>query len=56
MTPRAPSCPLQLFAVIGELFEEPNVVGITMAIRSKNDMLSVWNKDNYHGDTRFLIR
>ena len=46
----------QLFSTIAELFEEPNVVGVTMAIRSKNDMLSIWNKDNFNADVRFLIR
>lgn len=35
-----------VLAVIGELFEEPNVVGIGMAIRSREDLLSVWNEDN----------
>lgn len=28
------------------MFEEPNVVGIGMAIRSREDLLSVWNEDN----------
>lgn len=35
-----------VLAVIGEMFEEPNVVGIGMAIRSREDLLSVWNEDN----------
>ena len=35
-----------MLAVIGEMFEEPNVVGIGMAIRSREDLLSVWNEDN----------
>lgn len=35
-----------MLAVIGEMFGEPNVVGIGMAIRSREDLLSVWNEDN----------
>ncbi|ELR20240.1 eukaryotic initiation factor 4e, putative [Acanthamoeba castellanii str. Neff] len=35
-----------LFASIGELFEDPNVVGVEVSIRSKEDGLSVWTKTN----------
>ncbi|CAM9296036.1 unnamed protein product [Discosporangium mesarthrocarpum] len=42
-------------AVIGEMFEEPNVVGIGMAIRSREDLLSVWNEDNTNQQVRFHI-
>lgn len=35
-----------MLAVIGEMFEEPSVVGIGMAVRSREDLLSVWNEDN----------
>ncbi|KAG9406760.1 hypothetical protein AC1031_003083 [Aphanomyces cochlioides] len=44
-----------LFAVIGEAFETLNVVGIAMAIRSKEDMISVWNADNSDDNVRFVI-
>ena len=45
-------------AVIGEMFEEPNVVGIGMAIRSREDLLSVWNEDNSNdevGNSLFYV-
>eukprot|EP01087_Luapelamoeba_hula_P020339 TRINITY_DN692_c1_g1_i1.p1 TRINITY_DN692_c1_g1~~TRINITY_DN692_c1_g1_i1.p1 ORF type:complete len:446 (-),score=138.23 TRINITY_DN692_c1_g1_i1:6-1343(-) len=35
-----------LFATIGEAFEEPNVIGVVVSIRSKEDALSVWTKVN----------
>ncbi|RHY73014.1 hypothetical protein DYB38_012917 [Aphanomyces astaci] len=44
-----------LFAVIGEAFETLNVVGIAMALRSKEDMISVWNADNADDNVRFAI-
>ena len=44
-----------VFAAIGEVFDESTVVGITMAIRSKEDMISVWNSDNSNDTTRFKI-
>ncbi|CAM9408871.1 unnamed protein product [Ascophyllum nodosum] len=44
-----------VLAVIGEMFEEPNVVGIGMAIRSREDLLSVWNEDNTIEKVRFII-
>eukprot|EP00301_Raphidiophrys_heterophryoidea_P028073 c9964_g1_i4.p1 GENE.c9964_g1_i4~~c9964_g1_i4.p1 ORF type:complete len:140 (+),score=13.42 c9964_g1_i4:349-768(+) len=42
-------------AVIGELFEEPDLVGIVLSIRSRHDMISVWNKDNQSEAVRFAI-
>ena len=30
---------------IGELFEEPDVVGVALKIRAKEDSLFLWNKD-----------
>mmetsp|Transcript_16213 Transcript_16213/g.32347 ORF Transcript_16213/g.32347 Transcript_16213/m.32347 type:complete len:235 (-) Transcript_16213:18-722(-) len=41
-----------LFAAIGEAFGEPDVVGVTMAIRTKEDLLSVWNADNSTSERR----
>jgi translation initiation factor 4E len=46
---------VQLFATIGELFDDLNVVGVAMSIRSSRDMLSVWNKDNNNPETKFKI-
>ena len=37
---------VQVFAAIGEAFEDPNVVGVMMARRTKEDMISVWNSAN----------
>lgn len=45
-----------MLAVIGEMFEEPNVVGIGMAIRSREDLLSVWNEDNRNDQVQCSIR
>jgi translation initiation factor 4E len=44
-----------VFAAVGEAFENTDVVGIAMAIRSKEDMISVWNADNSDDNTRFAI-
>ncbi len=44
-----------VFAAIGEVFAEPTMVGIAMAIRSKEDMISVWNSDNTNDQIRFAI-
>jgi hypothetical protein len=35
-----------LFALIGEAFEDPDVVGITLALRQKEDSVQIWNKDS----------
>lgn len=44
-----------LFACVGELFEEPDLVGVVLSSRSSQDLLSVWNSDNTNGDVRFRI-
>eukprot|EP00163_Fabomonas_tropica_P012080 TRINITY_DN2318_c0_g1_i3.p1 TRINITY_DN2318_c0_g1~~TRINITY_DN2318_c0_g1_i3.p1 ORF type:complete len:214 (-),score=49.14 TRINITY_DN2318_c0_g1_i3:134-775(-) len=44
-----------LFAAIGELFEEPDVVGVAIGIRSREDVLSVWNADNTKNTVRWEI-
>jgi hypothetical protein len=36
---------VQLFACIGEWFEEPDIVGIVLNIRHKRDSITLWNKD-----------
>jgi len=35
-----------VFATICEEFQEPNVVGIVLSIRAREDVLSVWNRDS----------
>jgi len=35
-----------LFAMIGEAFDEPNVVGVVVSIRSKEDAVSIWMRSN----------
>eukprot|EP01138_Halocafeteria_seosinensis_P011252 gb/GECG01011494.1/.p1 GENE.gb/GECG01011494.1/~~gb/GECG01011494.1/.p1 ORF type:complete len:244 (+),score=38.41 gb/GECG01011494.1/:1-732(+) len=44
-----------LFGAIGEMFEEPGVVGVTVATRSKVDMISIWNNDNRNPQIRFNL-
>lgn len=44
-----------VLAVIGECFDEPDVVGISVCIRRSEDLLSVWNTDNRNDDIRFKI-
>jgi hypothetical protein len=45
-----------LFGTVGEHFEESDVVGCVLAIRPKEDILSVWNKDNEaNPNVRFQI-
>uniref|UniRef100_A0A6V1NUK3 Uncharacterized protein n=1 Tax=Heterosigma akashiwo TaxID=2829 RepID=A0A6V1NUK3_HETAK len=59
-TPSGPSVLSKLWhdlvlAVIGEAFAEPDVVGIGLSVRAREDLLSVWNGDNTNNDVRFLI-
>ena len=44
-----------LIAAIGEQFEEPDVCGITLALRQQYSLLSVWNVDNTNDEIRFMI-
>jgi translation initiation factor 4E len=44
-----------VFATIGETFEEPDVVGISICIRSREDLICVWNGDNRNDEIRFRI-
>lgn len=42
-------CPfsqIKLIATIGEVFEEPDLVGVVLRIRKKEDSLVLWNKDH----------
>eukprot|EP00696_Hemimastix_kukwesjijk_P014481 gnl/Hemi2/28490_TR9425_c1_g1_i1.p1 gnl/Hemi2/28490_TR9425_c1_g1~~gnl/Hemi2/28490_TR9425_c1_g1_i1.p1 ORF type:complete len:324 (+),score=72.78 gnl/Hemi2/28490_TR9425_c1_g1_i1:81-974(+) len=44
-----------LFAAIGELFEEPDVCGVVISTRSKEDLVSIWNGDNRNSAVHFRI-
>ena len=44
-----------VFATIGEAFEEPDVVGISLCIRKNEDLISVWNSDSRNPDIKFNI-
>jgi translation initiation factor 4E len=44
-----------LLAAIGEFFEEPNVVGVTVAVRTKENLLSIWNLDADNEGIRLRI-
>ena len=44
-----------VLAMIGEQFEEPDVVGISVCIRKAEDLISVWNTDNRNEEIRFKI-
>jgi translation initiation factor 4E len=45
-----------VFACVGELFEEPTVAGIVLAVRAKDDIISIWNSSNSKNvEMRFLI-
>lgn len=43
------------FACVGELFEEPDVVGVMLSMRLREDILSIWNSDNARPDVKFRI-
>lgn len=44
-----------VIACLGENFDEPDVVGISVCIRRNEDLLSVWNTDNRNDAIRFRI-
>jgi len=45
-----------IFVTIGELFEDPDVVGIVLSIRKSEDVIfSIWNKSNSNSALRFKI-
>mmetsp|Transcript_2400 Transcript_2400/g.3384 ORF Transcript_2400/g.3384 Transcript_2400/m.3384 type:complete len:264 (-) Transcript_2400:556-1347(-) len=44
-----------VLGAIGEAFCEPDVVGIGLSVRTREDLLSVWNADNSNDQVRFLI-
>lgn len=45
-----------LFAAVGELFEEPDLCGVVLSTRARDDLISVWNSDNVaNPDIKFKI-
>jgi translation initiation factor 4E len=44
-----------LLALIGEQFEEPDVVGISISIRTNEDLITVWNADNRNEEIKMKI-
>lgn len=44
-----------LLGLLGEQFEEPDVVGISICIRKNEDLISVWNMDNRNDEIRMRI-
>jgi len=44
-----------LFATIGESFEDPDVVGVVLSTRPKEDILSIWNMDHQNQSLRLKI-
>eukprot|EP00744_Colponema_vietnamica_P001306 GILI01002184.1.p2 GENE.GILI01002184.1~~GILI01002184.1.p2 ORF type:complete len:255 (+),score=92.93 GILI01002184.1:61-825(+) len=42
-------------ACITEQFEEPDVMGIVLSTRTKEDLLSIWNRSNENSLVRFRI-
>jgi len=43
-----------LFAAVGELFDTPDVVGVTLSVRTRDDNLSIWNKTS-NSDVKIMI-
>ena len=44
-----------VLALVGEQFEEPDVVGISICIRTNEDLISVWNADNRNEEIKMRI-
>ncbi len=44
-----------VLSLIGENFEDPSVVGISISIRKSEDLISVWISDSRNEDVRFGI-
>ena len=45
---------MKLFAAVGELFDTPDVVGVTLSVRTRDDNLSIWNKTS-NSDVKIMI-
>lgn len=35
----------QLFAAIGETLQEPDIVGVSVSVKPKEEIFSIWNRD-----------
>lgn len=35
----------QLFAAIGEILQEPDIVGVSVSVKPKEEIFSIWNRD-----------
>jgi len=44
-----------LFNVVGENFWTPELVGVAVSRRENEDIITVWNRDNTQGETRYSI-
>jgi translation initiation factor 4E len=44
-----------VLSTVGELFEEPDVAGVSLYIRKQEDMMLVWNTDSRNDNVRFGI-
>jgi hypothetical protein len=44
-----------MFSIIGEQFNEPNVIGISLSLRQKDKLLQVWLKDSQNQKTKAMV-
>jgi len=45
-----------VFACVSEAFEEPDLVGAVLSVRMREDIISIWNRDNSENtERRFKI-
>ena len=44
-----------MFSLIGEQFNEPNVIGISLSLRQKDKLLQVWLKDSKNDKMRAMV-
>lgn len=44
-----------IFTLIGENFEDPEVVGIVLSIRQREDIIAIWTKDSKNHSLRYKI-
>jgi len=44
-----------VLSAVGEMFEEPDVVGVSVCIRAREDLLSVWHANKNNEEVRFHI-
>jgi len=44
-----------LFGTIGEAFAEPDVVGVVLSVKPKEDVIQIWNRDNEDNTVKFEV-